>query len=218
MKTDLNIKKDVLDEIAWNPRLKNADISVDVYNGTVTLEGICESYAKKIAAERTAMRVGGVKKIVNNVEVRLPSKIEMNDAALEKNILYTLKWSASVPEETIRVHVRNGWVTIEGNVEFEFQKRAITRIVTDMSGVMGITNSVVIASDAATTFELKDKISVALKRNISSGEKINITVEGDKVILSGKVHSITEWFVAEQVAWAAPGINTVENRLEVSQE
>lgn len=218
MKTDLEIQKDVMDELNWEPFLNAAEIGVAVKNGIVTLSGTVANYATKIAAERATKRVDGVKAVAEEIEVKLSQSDWRNDAEIAQTILNTIKWYATVRGEGIKVKVENGWVTLEGEVEWIFEKNTVASAIEKLLGVRGITNLIKIAP-RVTPSDVKRKISAAFHRSASVDAKgINITTEGSKVILTGKVHTYDEKLAASSAASSAPGVTEVLNKLEVERE
>ena len=215
MKTDAEIQKDVMDELKWIPLLKSTEIGVAVKNGVVTISGIVDTYSKKISAEKAAARVAGVKAVAEDIEVKVSGTGKRTDTEIAEAVLNVLKWHSAMQEDKIKVKVDNGWVTLEGEVEWEFQRSAARLMVEDLRGVTGIINNIKIASKLSAT-DIKSKISSAFHRSATvDSEKIDITVEGHKVVLAGKVRSYIEKKDAENAAWLAPGVNTVDNRIEI---
>lgn len=215
MKTDSEIQKNVMEELKWEPFLKASEIGVAVKNGIVTLSGTVDTYGKKVSAEKAAKRVAGVKAVAEDIEVKLSSGGKRNDTEIAEAVLNALKWHSAVQEDKIKIKVEDGWVTLEGNVEWEFQRSAARTSVEHLMGVVGISNNIKIVPSLSAT-EVKRKISSAFQRSATvDSEKINIAVDGSKVILTGKVRSYVEKRDAEKAAWLAPGVNRVENKLEI---
>ncbi len=204
--TDEDIQRDVLEELKWDPRVRPNEIGVAVKDGIVTLTGWVDSYLKKIAAEEDAHRVPGVKAVVNDIEVRLPSSAERTDADLAKAVLNALKWDAGIPTDKIDVTVDHGWVTLKGEVDYYFQKRDAERAVERISGVRGVTNLLTVKPQP-TPDDLKSE---------TDAKRITVEVQGSKVILRGTVSAYAEKKAAEEVAWSAPGVTEVDNRIVVS--
>jgi osmotically-inducible protein OsmY len=214
--TDEDIQRDVLEELKWDIRVRPNEIGVAVKDGVVTLTGWVDSYLKKIAAEEDAHRVPGVKAVVNDIEVRLPGSAERTDADLAKAVLNALKWDAGIPTDKIDVTVDHGWVTLKGEVDYYFQKRDAERAVERISGVRGVTNLLTVKPQPAPD-DLKSQIEQALVRNAETDAKrITVEVQGSKVILRGTVSAYAEKKAAEEVAWSAPGVTEVDNRIVVS--
>jgi osmotically-inducible protein OsmY len=214
--TDLSIQEDVLEELKWDSRVRANEIGVAVKDGIVTLTGWVDSYLKKMAAEQAAHRVQGVKAVANDIEVRLPSSSERTDADLAAAVLNALRWDAFIPAGKLDVTVSKGWVTLKGEVEFEFERRDAERAVERLSGVKGVSNLITIKPHLSPT-DLKQKIEKALVRNAETdASHITIEVQGSKVILRGTVHAYAEKKAAEDTAWSAPGVSEVDNRITVS--
>ncbi len=215
MKTDVEIQKDVMDELKWIPLLKSTEIGVGVKNGIVTLSGTIDTYGKKALAEKCATRVAGVKAVADDLEVKLTSSGKRNDTEIAEAVVNALKWHSAMQEDKIKVKVDSGWVTLEGEVEWGFQRAAATSMVKDLVGVTGIANNIKVVP-ALSAHEVKHKITSAFHRSASlDSEKINISVEGNKVTLTGMVRSYVEKRDAENAAWLAPGVNKVENKIDI---
>ena len=215
-RSDVDIQADVLEELKWDMRVKPNEIGVAVKDGIVTLTGWVDTYLKKMAAESAAHRVPGVKAVANDIEVRLLSFAERTDADLAAAVVNALKWDAFIPADKIDVTVSKGWVTLKGQVEFGFQRRAAERAVQRLSGVKGVSNLITIKPLLSPT-DLKQKIEQALVRNAETDARhITVEVQGGKVILYGTVRSYAEKQEAEDAAWSAPGVSEVDNRIVVS--
>lgn len=218
MRTDFEIQKDVMDELKWDPSLYATEIGVAVKNGIVTLSGTVDSYLKKLAAEKAAAKVAGVKAIAEDVEVKVYSTLKKNDTEIAQAVTNALRWNSSVDEDKIKVKVDDGWVTLEGETEWEFQKNSAKVSVEDLLGVRGVSNLIKVKPRVNMT-DVKQKISAALVRHANvDATRIHVDTEGSKVILTGKVRSLAEKKDAEDAAWAAPGVHNVENKIEVSYE
>ena len=187
--TDEAIQADVLDELRWDSRIQPNEIGVAVKDGIVTLTGWVDSYLKKIAASSAAQRVPGVKAVAKDIEVHLPSSAERTDADLAKAVLNDLKWDAAVPTDALDVTVSHGWVTLKGEVDYNFQKREAERAVECLSGVKGVTNLILVKPHPLPS-DLKQQIEQALVRNAETdAQHIKVEVQGSKVILRGTVRS-----------------------------
>ncbi|TAL57734.1 MAG: BON domain-containing protein [Bacteroidetes bacterium] len=218
MKTDAEIQKDVMEELRWEPLLNASEIGVAVKNGIVTLSGTVDTYGKKVAAEDAAKSVMGVKAVAEDIQVKLSSSGKRNDTEIAEAVMNALKWHSAVREDKIKVKVEDGWVTLEGEADWEFQRSAARSMVEDLTGVIGIINNIRIKPSVVAN-DIKKRINSAFHRSATvDSEKINLEVVGSKVILTGKVRSYAEKRDAENAAWLAPGINKIENKLQIDTE
>ncbi|HZS02925.1 MAG TPA: BON domain-containing protein [Chloroflexota bacterium] len=214
--TDEWIQQAVLSELKWEGRVEPSEIGVSVADGIVTLTGLVDSYAKRVAAEEAAQRVHGVRAVANEVTVRLPQDDERSDADLAAAILHALHWDAAVPTEKLAISVANGWVTLKGEVPRPFQKFDAERVVRRLTGVKGLTNLIAVEA-CVTPTDLKERIEEALVRSAhTDAAQINVEVQGGRVVLTGTVRSWAEQHDAERAAWLTPGVEMVEDRLVVA--
>ena len=216
-RSDNDVRKDVLAELDWEPSLRNDDIAVAVRDGVVTLSGFADSYADKWRAERVTSGINGVKAVANDIQVKLPSSSQRTDPDIARAAVDALKWNISVPQDRIKVKVDSGWVTLEGDVDFYFQKQAAERAVRYLIGVKGVSNLISVRSTTKPSpAEVKQKIREALERSaLYDADHIDVDVTGNKVILRGTVRSYSEWRDAERAARNAPGVTEVENKVTI---
>jgi osmotically-inducible protein OsmY len=215
-RTDEQIQRDVLAELKWDARVQPNEIGVAVKDGIVTLIGWVDSYTKRWAAEEAARRVRGVKAVANDIEVKLPISAERTDADIAAAAVHALEWDAMIPNDQVKVTVSKGWVTLDGEVNWQFERDDAERVVRRLTGVKGVTNLVRVKS-RPTPSELKQKIEDALVRSAETdAERITVEVQGSKVILKGTVRAWAEKQEAERVAWSAPGVTSVDNRITIS--
>ena len=213
--TDNDLKQHVQSALDWEPSVDARDIGVSVDEAVVTLRGNVASYAEKVAAERVALRVYGVKAVADDLVVHLVSGYERTDTEIAQAAVAALKWNTMVPNERVTVTVTSGWLTLNGMLDWQYQKDAAARTVRDLTGVKGVTNSIIV-QPRVKTIDVRDKIEAAFKRSAEiDARRVNVTAQDGKVILSGNVHSWTERQEAERAAWAAPGVTQVEDRLAV---
>jgi osmotically-inducible protein OsmY len=207
-----------MDELNWEPLLNAHEIGVAVKDGIVTLSGRVDTYTKKLKAEEATKRVMGVNAVVVDIDVTIASFGKKSDVDIAEAAIAALKWNVDVPKEKIKVTVEDGWITLEGEVDWEYQKSAAKRAVNSLTSVKGVINNIKVVSLIAPK-DVKNKIFAAFHRSATvDAERITILTEGSKVILSGKVRSYVEKRDAENAAWLAPGVNKVENKLVIDTE
>jgi osmotically-inducible protein OsmY len=215
IRSDEQIQNDVMFELKWDPRIHPNEVGVAVKGGIVTLMGSVDSYTKHWAAEEAARRVRSVKAVVNEIEVKLPVTEERSDEDIAAAAIQALEWDAAVPSDTIRVTVAKAWVTLEGEVEWQFQKEDAEKVVRRLIGVRGVINSLNIKPRVAPA-EIQKRIEQAFRRAATDIKNISVEVEGSKVVLKGTVRSFAEKEEAERAAWSARGITAVDNQIAVS--
>ncbi|TKT86532.1 BON domain-containing protein [Dyadobacter frigoris] len=219
MKTNEDLQKDVQDAIKWEPLLKAAEIGVTVKDGVVTLSGTVDSYAKKLEAEAAAKKVSGVKVVVEQIEIKTYSNLyDRDDNDLANEVLNAYKWNWEIPNDKVKVKVENGWITLEGELSWNYQREAAKRLIKNLIGIKGVTNLITIKSETHDEIE-KMGIESALTRNWSIREQdIHVKVDGTKVTLTGNVESWYQKEEAGRIAWNAPGVVTVDNELLVEYD
>ncbi len=213
---DKTLRQDIIDELDFDPSVHSSNnIGVAAQNGVVTLTGHVASYAEKLAAERAARRVAGVRAVAEEIEVRYPSEKKTADDQIAERALKVMAWDASVPDDAISVRVGKGWVTLEGSVPWYYQKRACEDAVRKLTGVAGVSNFIKVQPHVAAA-DVKDKIMAALKRNAEvEADAIRITVKDGTVTIDGKVKAWYERDLVEQAAWSAPGVASVIDRVRI---
>ena len=213
--TDKELKQHVQNALDWEPSLDAADIGVSVDEGVVTLRGNVGSYAEKVAAERVVLRVYGAKAVANDLAVHLVSGFDRTDTEIAQAALAALKWNTVVPNDRVTVTVANGWITLNGTLDWNYQKDAAARTVRDLTGVKGVSNNITV-KPRVQTIDVRDKIEAAFKRSAEvDARRIAVSALDGKVVLTGNVHSWAERQEAERAAWAAPGVKQVEDHLTV---
>jgi osmotically-inducible protein OsmY len=215
MKTDEILQKDVQEAIKWEPQLHTTEIGVIAKNGIVTLTGTVDNYYKKNEVEKAAKKVNGVKAIVEKIEVKQNNTKSINDNYIAEKILNVFKSNFSIPDEKIKLKVEKGWVTLEGNVNWNYQKEAAKNAVIALMGVRGVTNNIRTKSDR-NDYVKKSAIEKAIFNNAALvNDHIEVSVKNNDVKLSGVVNTFFEKEEAERIAWKTPGIWSVENEIGV---
>lgn len=212
---DKYLRQSIIDELDFEPSIDAADIGVAVEDGVATLTGHVGSYAEKLAVEDAVRRVRGVKAIAEEIEVRYPDGKQTADDQIAKRALDILAWDISVPNDRIQVKVQHGWLTLTGEVDWNYQKTAAEQAVRKLGGVTGISNLITLKASLKAD-DVKDKIEAALKRNAElEADKIRVSVTSGRVRLEGKVKGWYERQIAEQAAWAVRGVDMVEDNLRL---
>jgi osmotically-inducible protein OsmY len=213
---DKQLRQDVIDELDFDPSFDSADIGVTAEAGVVTLSGHVSSYPEKLAAERAAWRVRGVKAIAQQIQVRLPTDKKTHDDEIAKRALDILSWSVSVPVHPVQVKVQDGFITLTGKAEWNYQRDAVESAVRRLSGVKGVINDIKVEPQASVR-DIKERIASALKRHADvEAARINVTVYDGRVSITGDVDNWDERRAVEQAAWAAPGVHMVEDHLRIA--
>jgi len=213
MKTNRELQIDVLEAIKWEPLLKQAGINVDAKDGVITLSGIVGSYIKKSQAEETAKKITGVKAVVEKIEVKFDNNDEKDDSEIATAVLNVFKSNRDILFDKIQVEVENGHVTLDGKLEWNYQKEAVQRSVSNIDGIKVLTNNIKIETDNPDDIE-KVEIERAIERNWAmNNQDVQVCVSGNRVTLNGIVHSFYQKDEAERMAWNAPGVWTVSNEL-----
>jgi osmotically-inducible protein OsmY len=216
MLNNLELQKKVLEAMDWEPSLDATRIGIAASGGVVTLTGQVPSYADRLAAERVVKRIVGVKGLANDLDVRLPGDARRTDTDLATAAVKALEWDVQVPHQLVKPRVADGWITLEGQVEWQFQREAAEQAVRHLLGVRGVSNQITLSAKVTPT-DLKNRIEAALKRNAElEARKIRVETKGGTVVLDGFVHSWSERDEAERAVWAAPGVMVVEDRLAVT--
>jgi osmotically-inducible protein OsmY len=216
MKTDAELQQNVMKELQWEPTIKAAEIGVAVKDGVVTLTGYVDSYVKKLAAERAAARVFGVRAVAENIQVRLPGSLKRSDEDLAGAVAHVLEWNVLVPHDRVKVKVQDGLVTLSGEVDWGYQKFAAEEAVRYLMGVVWFSNQITV-KPVVKPHNIKDKIVSAFQRNaLLDSRRITVETRGGWVILSGSVRSWGERAEAQWAAWAGPGVSEVENNIIIS--
>lgn len=215
MKTDIEIQKDVMEQLKWEPFLDASEIGVAVKNGIVTLSGIVDSYSKKILAEKVTKRIAGARAIALDIQVGLSPVYRKTDAEVAEAVVNALKWHTMVPDQKISVSVENGSVKLEGEVDWDYQRRQAQKAVEDLIGVRSVINLIKV-KDRVISTDVQKAINAAFKRNATiDADKIKVELMGSRVTLFGTVRSLPEKEDAENAAWFAKGVTNVDNKLNI---
>jgi osmotically-inducible protein OsmY len=215
MKTDSQLQEDVMAELKWEPAVHAAQIGVEVKNGVVTLAGEVGSYAEKLSAEHATQRVSGVKALVVEMKVTLPVFGQHTDVDIAASAKNLLSWTNSLPEDAVKVMVEGGWLTLTGDVEWQFQRLDAANSVRHLRGVTGVSNQIAIKPSPSATV-VKADIEAALERRAAADSKgIFVSVDGNNVTLTGTVHSWSERDLATRSAWGTAGVRHVVDNMSL---
>lgn len=218
MKTDENLQQDVSNALKWQPLTANCNISAIASSGVITITGTVDNYTKKTEAENSTMKVAGVKSVINKIDVAINSWEEKKDIEITAEILNAFRWNWNTLNDTIKVNVINGYVTLSGEVEWNYQKEAAKEAVTNLIGVKGVTNSITIKSQSETTIN-KGSLKQALQNHLAlDSTDIEIEVSESNITLKGSVETWYQKELAGRIAWKAPGVINVENELMIEEE
>ena len=218
MKNNEILQKDVQDAIKWEPLLSAAEIGVTAKDGIITLTGVVDSFAKKLQAEDAAKNVAGVKAVVEKIDIQFGNNGKKNDNEIAVDVLNAFRCNLDVPNDIVKVKVEDGWVTLEGELKWNYQREAVKKSVNNLDGVKGTKIHITIKPESTDEIEKKD-IERALSRNWSIDDKfIRVNVLGSRVTLNGTVESLYQKDEAERIAWNAPGVWVVENELEIESK
>ena len=215
-KTDSQIQRDVINELKWDPSVVDSQINVTSKDGVITLRGSVPHYFDKSMAEEAAERVGGVRAVADEIEVDMMGSYEKSDSDIAETALNALEWNYAAPK-SIKVTVEKGWVTLKGEADWDYERNAAKNAVSSLLGVRGVSNNITLKEKVQPS-DVKTHIEEALKRSAEAeGRKIEVSVNREKVTLTGNVHSFAEIADAGLAAWNAPGVKMVENNLKISQ-
>lgn len=216
MKTDMQVQQDVIEELRWDQSLNSSEIGVEVSDGVVTLAGHVASHGEKWNAEAAAQRVSGVKALAVEIEVTLPGASERTDADIARSVENVLQWSTYVPTDHVRVMVEGGWITLTGEVDWDYQRRAAVNGVSHLMGVKGVSDQISLRP-AVSSRSIKSEIEAALaRRTRANAHNVQVEVHGASVTLTGTVDNWSERELARRAAWGTPGVHKVQNNISIA--
>lgn len=213
--TDRQLQDNVQAALDWEPSIDITDVGVTVDQGVVTLRGDVKSYAEKASAERVVLGVYGAKAVANDLRVRLSSSRDRTDGDIALAAVNALKWNSLIPADKVSVSVSQGWVTLKGDLDWNYQKEAADRVIRDLIGVVGVSDNITVRPRVSVV-DIESKIEAAFKRSAEiDARRIHVGATDGKVVLTGNVRSWTERREAERVAWSAPGVKAVEDHIAI---
>ena len=214
-KTDKELHRDVVEELSWQPSISDSEIGVSVKDGVATLSGFVQNYAQKRAAERAVRAVGGIRAVAEELEVKVQGAFARSDTEIAHQAANALSWDVEVPMDTVKVRVENGWLTLEGQVAWQYQRTSAGRAVRNLAGVKGVSNAVTLRAHASAS-DVSQRIEAALCRSADHGaHAVQVEARDGTVTLRGEVHSWAQRRDVEWAAWAAAGVNHVDDRTTV---
>ena len=217
MKTDMQLQQDVMTELKWEPSTNATDILVEVQQGVVSLSGHVTNYAEKVAAEHATQRVAGVRAMTINIDVTLAGGDARADIDIARTAEETLRWVTYMPKDSVKVIVENGWITLSGKLDWDYQRRNAVESVRHLCGVKGVSDLLAIKAKSQQSTEIRLDIEAALERHYDAdGQDISVTVRGPDVTLSGTVTSWWQLDSACTAAWNSPGVQHVANQLIIA--
>jgi len=219
MKTDSELQRSVMEELVWEPSVDAAEIGVAAESGIVTLSGTVKSLPQKWAAEKAAQRVSGVKAITDEIAVKLPGDSEIGDTEIARAAVNAIDWNASVPKGRIAIIVAHGWITLEGAVQFHYERVAAEYAVRGITGAKGVTNLISVTPPHVSPKDIQHRIEQAFERYAElDAQTVSVEARDGKIVLRGTVTSWAEREHAELAAWAAPGVSQVRNEIMICPE
>ena len=216
MKTDTQLQSDVIAELAWEPSIHSEEIGVEAKDGVVTLAGHVGTYSEKLAAERAAMHVVGVKALAVEIDVRLVGHNARTDGDIARTVENVLQWTTCLPKDAVKIMVEGGWVTLSGEVNWDYQRKAAVDAVHHLMGVKGVSNLIAIKPTVSAPLVKADIEAALVRRAQRDSNSISVSVNGNDVTLSGSVHNWSERNLATQTAWGTPGVRSVTNNTTVT--